>query len=115
MRPENAEYAETASLANIKTVLCIVVVLAVETAFTWAAACTTTGTETLVETVVPLTVARTVATGAAPVLTAVLPTDSEATTWLLADKVWDEDTAAPFTAEKAAARSTNWARKLDSI
>jgi len=62
---------------------------------------------------VPLTVETTVGTGAAPVLTAVWPTDSEATTLLLAEVV--ACFGAPFTVEKAAARNAALTTKPDSI
>jgi hypothetical protein len=52
LSPENAEYAETASLAKIKTVLwTVVVVEPAETSAGLAAAFTTTGTDTFLATV----------------------------------------------------------------
>jgi hypothetical protein len=64
-----------------------------------------------------------VGTGAAPVLTAVWPTDSEASIWLFMVEVdevvaffedEDKDTPAPFTVEKADARRADLTTKLDS-
>jgi hypothetical protein len=88
-----------------------------------AAVFITIGTETLVVRVVPLTVASIVGTGAAPVLTVVWPTDSEASIWLFMVEVdevvaffedEDEDTPVPFTVQKADARRADLTAKLDS-